>query len=152
MARNSVSVDLNGDEELKKKLAALKGMARGVLLDAAKDGAEIIRRMADGRAPGPHIEIGNEKVDGGVAEVHIGPDKEHWFYRFFEFGAGSHEIKGSPLVFEGDTKTVVTKKVNHPGMPAKPFLRNTAAEKKDETKNKIGEVFKRGINRITGGV
>jgi HK97 gp10 family phage protein len=144
-------MEISGDRELKRKIEQLKGRARAALLDAAEAGAGIIKRAAEPNAPGPHIEIGNEKVKGGVAEVEIGPDREHWYYRFFEFGAGQHEIKGSPLVFEGNSGTVVTGKVSHPGMAAEPFLRPAADKNEDEVRDEAGKVFRREIDRIVGG-
>lgn len=151
MAKKTISLELTGDRELKSKLDALGVRARAALLDAAKAGAEVIEAAAEPNAPGPFIIIGNEKVEGGVASVEIGPDEEHWYFRFFEFGATQHEIKGSPLVFEGDAGLVVTRKVGHPGMAAEPFLRPAADEKKDAAKDAAGQVFRAEIERLTIG-
>ena len=62
----------------------------------------------------------------GRAVAEIGPDADHWYYRFAETGAGRHEIKAAPggaLVFEGREDTQFAKKVDHPGFAARPFLR-----------------------------
>jgi HK97 gp10 family phage protein len=148
MAKRAVTVRLEGDKELKRKLDLLGRRARGALLKAAEAGAEVIENAAEQRAPGPHIVIGNQKVEGGRAEVDIGPDKEHWHYQFFETGATGHEISGSPLVFEGEAGLVVTKKVNHPGMPAEPFLRPALSDKREDAKDAAGRVFKAEIDQL----
>lgn len=148
MARVS-KIKLEGDQELKRKLEQLKGKARGALLDAAKAGAEPIQDDAQRDAPGGEpILIGNEKIDGGTAEVDIGFDEEKWFLRFFEFGATAHEITGSPIAFEGENGLVMTGKVDHPGMPAKPFLRPAADNNKDSARDAAGKVFKAEIDKL----
>lgn len=148
MARGGVTVKLEGDKELKRKLDLLGRRARAALLKAAEAGADVVETAAEQRAPGPHIAIGNQKVEGGRAEVDIGPDKEHWHYQFFETGATAHEISGSPLVFEGEQGLIVTKRVNHPGMPAEPFLRPAIDGKREEAKDAAGEVFKAEIDKL----
>lgn len=144
----SVKVEIRGDDELKRKLEMLGAKARAVLLDAARAGAEEIEREATRLAPEPHIHVGGEKVDGGAAEVSIGPDDDHWYYRFFEFGATQHEIKGNPLVFEGENRLIVTRRVNHPGMPARPFLRPALDTRKEASVKRVGETFRREIDRL----
>ena len=148
MAKRGMTIKLEGSQELKRKLEQLKGRARGALLKAAEAGAEVIEAAAEQKAPGPHIATGNQKVEGGRAEVDIGPDKEHWHYQFFETGATSHEITGSPLVFEGEKGLVVTKRVDHPGMPAEPFLRPAMSEKREAAKDAAGQVFKAEIDKL----
>lgn len=143
-----VKVEISGDAELKRKLELLGAKARAALLDAARSGAEEIEREADKLAPEPHIEIGDERVEGGTAEVSIGPDDAHWYYRFFEFGATRHEIKGNPLVFEGEKGLIVTRRVNHPGMPARPFLRPAADMRKEAAVKRVGETFRREIDKL----
>jgi HK97 gp10 family phage protein len=144
----AISVKLIGADELKKVLDELGKAGRPALLPAARAGGEVIKDTANTRAPGPHIITGNEKQEGGTAEIEIGPDEEHWHYRFTEFGASAHEITGDPLVFKGKGGIIRTTKVNHPGMKAEPFLRNTADEKKDQVKNAAGKVFWEKIESI----
>ena len=144
----AVSVKLIGDKELKSILDQLGKEGRVALLPAARAGGDVIKDVANNRAPGPHIIMGNEKQEGGTAEVEIGPDEEHWHYRFTEFGASPHEITGDPLVFKGEGGIIRTPKVNHTGMEARPFLRNTAAEKKKPARDAAGSEFLKRIMRI----
>ena len=144
----AVSVEIKGDAALKRVLDMLGKAGRPALLPAARAGAAPIQMTANTRAPGPHIITGNEKQEGGTAEIDIGPDEEHWAYRFLEFGAGPHEITGDPLVFKGKGGIIRIGKVNHPGIAAEPFLRNTADEKKDEARDEAGKVFLAKIEEI----
>jgi HK97 gp10 family phage protein len=97
---------------------------------------------------GTEIFLGNQKLGDGTAEVDIGFDEEKWFLRFFEFGASDHEIKGAPLAFEGESGLVITGSVQHPGMPAKPFMRPAADNKKDEARDAAGDVFRKEIDKL----
>lgn len=148
MAKRVVTIKLTGDKELKRKLDQLGRRAQASLLKAAEAGAQVIEDAAEQKAPGPHIATGNQKIDGGRAEVDIGPDEEHWHYQFFETGASGHEITGRPLVFEGKQGLVVTRRVNHPGMPAEPFLRPAMSERREEAKDAAGKVFKAEIDKL----
>lgn len=148
MAKKMITTSLKGDQELKDKLDQLGKRGRAALLPAARAGAAVIEMEAEILAPGPHIVTGNEKTEGGVAEIEIGPDEEHWEYRFVEYGATEHEIKGNPLVFEGKKGLIITRKVNHPGLAAKPFMRPAAVRKQDAAKDAAGKVFKAEIDKL----
>ncbi len=124
MAGSNVSVRLEGGEELLEALRAMDLNVKAELRAAVSAGAEIIREAANGLAPGPHIKMRVARATASVVEVDIGPDAEHWYYRFHETGAAPHEIRGKALLaFEGSNGTVVTPRVSHPGMGASPFLR-----------------------------
>lgn len=154
MGNVKVNLKITGERDLKRKLDELGAKARGALLKAAQAGGEVIQADANGSAPGPHVVVGNGKVEGGRAEVSIGPDKEHWYYQFFETGASEHEIKGSrkrkgkAIAFEGDDGLVVTGSVDHPGIEAKPFLRPAIDRRKEQARDRAGKVFKEEIDRM----
>ena len=140
---------IEGSNELKQKLEMLKGKARVALIPSAEAGAGPIADEMHRLAPdGTEIFIGNQKLGDGTAEVDIGFDEEKWYLRFFEYGATDHEIKGSPLAFEGESGLVITGGVSHPGMPARPFMRPAADTKKDEAKDAAGKVFKAEIDKL----
>ena len=140
---------IEGSRELKQKLEMLQGKARAALMTSAEAGADPIRDEMQRLSPdGTLIFLGNQELGDGTAEVDIGFDEEKWHLRFFEFGATDHEIKGSPLAFEGESGLVITGSVQHPGMPAKPFMRPAADSKKDEARDAAGEVFKKEIDKL----
>lgn len=124
MAGNGVSVRLEGGEELLQTLRAMDVNIKAELRAAVQAGAEIIQDAANGLAPGPNIKTRVARATASVVEVEIGPDAEHWYYRFHETGAAAHEISGKALLaFEGSNGLVITPRVSHPGMGASPFLR-----------------------------
>ena len=142
-------IRLVGDKELKQKLELLQGRARAALMTSAEAGASPIQDEMQMLAPdGTEIFLGNQKLGDGTAEVDIGFDEEKWYLRFFEYGASDHEIKGSPLAFEGESGLVITGSVQHPGMPAKPFMRPAADNKKDEARDAAGDVFRKEIDKL----
>lgn len=138
MPNDVVIVRLEGGEELLAALRAVDANVKSVLRAATLMGAEIIAGAANAMAPAPNIETEVVSATAGAVEVAIGPDDEHWYYRFFEQGAAAHEIESSPLVFDGRDGLVVTARVSHTGMPARPFLRPAHDERSDDAKDEMG--------------
>ena len=130
--RNKAFFDVTGVVDLTEKLRRLGVDMRKALPPALHAGAEEFQAGANRRAPGPHIVIGKVERDGDKVKVAVGPDKEHWFYRFWEFGARPHEIKPlrgrQAVAFTGRAGAVVRRVVHHPGVKQAPFLRPTMDE------------------------
>lgn len=142
MAKMKIKLEIIGDRELKQKLERLGQRAQAALVKANQAGAEPLVNTANSKAPGPNIQQGAVKVDGGRAESSIGPDADHWYYAFAEYGSSRHEITGSPLVFEGRSgRLIVIGKVDHPGHAAEPFLRPAADQEQDAARDAAGKVF-----------
>ena len=147
----TTTVRIEGLEELQGKLRRLGSSVEAVLVVGATEGAKVIRDEARGRGPGPHIEVELKKSSADYAEVSIGPDDEHWYYRFFESGVGSHEIKPSKkkaLKFAGREGETVRRRVVHVGMGAKPFLRPAIEAGKGAATDKVREILKRAIEAV----
>lgn len=144
-----IEVTLEGGEELIAALRELDLSVRSTLRSATLAGAEVIVAAADGLAPGPHIDAEVTSASASKIEVAIGPDEEHWYYRFFETGTQPHEIEGSPLLaFEGDEGWVRTRQVAHKGMAARPFLRPAHDEKSQEAQDQLGAVVRERIEQV----
>lgn len=173
-----IKMEIIGDEELKRKLQRLGQRAQAALVKANQAAGEPVINTANTKAPGPHVVQSKVKLDGGRAESDIGPDKDHWHYQFAETGATAHEIgagkkarralriagggrasqsalqeatANSILAFVGRYGLVVTKKVNHPGHSAEPFLRPAANQEKDAARDAAGRVFWREIEKECDG-
>jgi len=145
MAGVRLSVTVEGGDEV---IAALKRLGRNVDAEvgaAVEEGGEVIRQEANRLAPGPHVVMEVEEGKG-FASANIGPDEEHWYYRFFETGAGRHLITGTPLAFEGKRGMVVTGAVDHPGMAADPFLRPAFDGKQGEARDRVEARLKKAVN------
>lgn len=137
-----LAIDKASYAEFKSQLKQLERVARKEIIERAlMAGGKVVHSAAEARAPGPlEIEIiGGRtlrtKVDPKFAAVvksnaklvAIGPDKKHWYYRFFEFGATPHDIKpkrAKVLVFEGRDGTAFIRWARKSGgVRMKPFLR-----------------------------
>ncbi len=144
--RMRIELDLKGD---KKLIAALGRLGVGVnrlLVRAAQAGGGVIRKDANRRAPGPHVEteISSPRMDR--VRVDVGPDRDHWYYGIFETGATPHTIRPKTrkmLRFQGEGgDEVFARAVQHPGMPARPFLRPALDERKDQAVDAVGDVLR----------
>lgn len=136
---------VGGGERLLKRMEEMGVEVDNALEAAALLGAGVIEQAAEPMAPGPYVEKDvTEKSKERVA-VDIGPDGEHWYYRFFETGAGRHRITGEPLVFEGRSGTVVTVEVDHPGMEARPFLRPAFDGEQGRAVDAVGDRLKKAV-------
>lgn len=119
-----MDVQIEGGDELIKKLERMGVDVGQVLDEAVQAGAEVIADAANPLAPEPVIEaqIVGANADGATAEV--GFPEEKWYLRFFETGTSPHYIPGPLTIqFEGDEEVSVVPGARHPGMAARPFLR-----------------------------
>ena len=154
MPNDAIRIKLDGGDELIEALQELDANMRRTLKAATVAGAEVVAAVANGMAPGPHIETAVTRATATEAEVAIGPDNAHWYYRFMETGAAPHEIRarrdnaGNALVFEGDAARVVTPVVRHPGMTARPFLRPAHDETQDDARDALGAELRAEIERV----
>ena len=151
----SVTVRIEGADELKAKVEALQTKARGAILEkAALKGAKVIEQEAERNAPGPHIVTEVRASAKYAVEFGIGPDAAHWYYGFFETGTGIHIITpktGRAIAFSGAGGEVVRFLAVHPGMKAKPFLRPAFDTKSGDATAAVGAELVRGINAVARG-
>jgi len=154
MGGSVVRVELEGAEELRRKLLKLAEAAKDVLEESVMAGAEIIQAEANRTAPGPHVAIAIEKETPLRVKAKIGPDQAHWYYQFFETGVQPHEIKAKrkaalafPYQGRGEEGTV-TKRVSHPGMAARPFLRPAFDAKKGEAEDAVGDELRAALLKV----
>jgi HK97 gp10 family phage protein len=156
MAKRGVRVELIGDKEMHEKLHRMGENVQKANSKAARAAEVPILSEATEMAPGPHIMALQSKRESteDLAVVDIGPDKEHWFYQFFETGAIAHTIKAKKakaLAFEGRNGLVVIQSVQHPGMQKHPFLKKSLTHNKDLVQEIAGKVFLQEINKETTG-
>jgi HK97 gp10 family phage protein len=141
-------VKIEGMDELVRALDRLQVDVENVLEEAAQAGAKVIMEAANQQAPAPNINMETEEKSADSVTIAIGPDKDHWYYKFAESGTQPHEITpatAGALVFEGAGGLVVTKEVAHTGMAARPFLRPAADENEGRATEAVGEVIKRAV-------
>jgi HK97 gp10 family phage protein len=146
-----VYVKIEGAKELLEELQRLGGNVRSTARSAVRAGARVIQAQAEQNAEAiggyvakrTALRITQRKK--GLIEAAIGPSKKKWYYRFIEVGTQPHEIKGNPLVFEGDRGLVIIGGVQHPGMAARPWLRPAFDTKKDASTQAVGDFIRRAV-------
>lgn len=142
-----INTSLTGEKELLSDLKRLGVDTLALKKSAVAAGGNAIKGLALQRAPGPHLDVDVKGTATG-ARANIGPDKEHWYYSFFETGAVAHAEKpgkGKLMAFEGENGEVFTTHVEHPGMPAQPFLRPAIDEGEDVAVGAVATVLRRAV-------
>lgn len=145
---NKMRVEIEGLDELVRALEGTGADVQAVLKEAVLAAGEVVAQAAIPNAPGSDIyaEVDEEESSDRKVVVNVGPDKDHWYYRFSETGATAHEISAAgALAFEGDRGLVITKSVNHPGMAARPFLRPAVDSGKDQAVEEVGKRVKDAV-------
>lgn len=142
-------VQLEGGAELVRRLHEAGGNARKTLRGATRAGAQPVAADADARIPPTRIKkrvvvrVSSPQRDTMAARIKFA--KRVWYLRFREEGVTAHEIKGWPLVFEGNNGLVVARKINHPGQAAHPMLRPALTTKQHEAVAAMGEAFRKAV-------
>lgn len=147
MGKNGVRVEIKGLNDLLAKLEKLGDAADEALGAAAEAGAEELTRRMIPNAPGPHIEVELRYLGGGRVIYWVGPDKAHWYYRFFESGTMTHVVlprRARALKIGGEYKAGAVPR----GMAAKPFMRPAVDEGQDKVKKAMGDVLKKALKGV----
>ncbi len=172
------TVVVEGGEELTHKLRLAGDRVTEVLPKAGQAGGDLIKGFAIRGAPGPHVIVEAGKPwNAKEVSFEIGPDKDHWYYRFFEFGVHPFEInmiskrstrwaidqkrsnklgravlvRGRPI--KSDKRAVkfgagIFSVVDRGPMPAQPFLRDAVRGHNDAIAQKVADVFKRVLDAL----
>lgn len=147
----TVKVDLEGTEELQKKLSKLsQAAATSIAKDAVDEGAAVIvfnaqlnaRDVFSDRQRGQlRNSIRSEsKIVGNGAEAEIGP---HVIYgRIQELGGTIRPIRGQFLKFQIDGEWKQVKQVT---IPARPYLRPAVEDHIDQISEVMREAIADGI-------
>ncbi len=138
-----MDIEIEGMEELEANLEEIIQLMAEATLAMVRRGEEVLEEEADNLAPKKGVMAAKvrSKTKNQVV-IDFGPNRDNWTLRFFETGATQHEIRGNPLIFEGASGDVIkTYAVDHPGMPAKPFMRPALDGKGDQAMEEAGEVF-----------
>ena len=138
---NQYSLEILNADEVVLALRQLGLNASAVLEVAVQAGADVIKEAADGFAPGPNNATETKKRTDDFVQIIIGPDEEHWYYRFFETGTDPHEVlpKDAQALRIEDGFFA---RANVSGMPAEPFLRPAIDTGKADATDAIGDKFR----------
>ena len=144
-----VRAEVKGGEDLLRKLKEINADIKAALEEAAKEGGEVILSAAKDMAPGPNLVMEITERKKTHATVSIGPDKEHWYYRFFESGVTAHEVRpknSHALQLDESTWAMFA---NPSGFPARPFLRPAFDDREKEATNAAGDKLREAVERTT---
>lgn len=112
--------------------------AAGVIQEAA---AANVRATAQGVADEMARETMEKRPDSVV--VGVGPTKAHWYSHIIEFGAKGHLVTTRTQKALQFINGAFRRGAQHPGLPAKPFLRPALDTRKGEAQAVAGREFKR---------
>ena len=121
----AMRVEIEGIEDVVKQLKRVGVDITDALELIATAGAAVMAERVAGGAPG---EIAGSIVTDTLeksrkrVEVGTGPDKDHFYARYVEFGTQAHEIRPSTakaLTIDGGLYAGAT----HPGNSERPFMR-----------------------------
>ncbi|HBG1007134.1 HK97 gp10 family phage protein [Clostridioides difficile] len=144
----SVEITTEGFDTILSKIESMGKSGDKLLDEAVKAGGNVILQDALPRVSKRSgklkdgLKVSGIKKKGGTKYVLVGITKEDnseiFYGKFLELGASAHQIP----IKKGKKKGRV---VNHPGVTAKPFLAPAYESKKDEAKNVMKEILKRGL-------
>lgn len=155
--RKRWKVIIENDASLGEKIRRVGSEVEGVLSQAVQLGADDVVGIANQLAPGPHVTREQSKPWNLTSKaMDIGPDKQHWFYSFFESGVQAFEIhmlkkratrgSGKTRPIHSDKRAVrfsagVFSVVKRGPMPARPFLRQALLSHQDAIAKRMGDAF-----------
>ena len=119
---------------------------------AVKDAAGEILATEVKEAPSKTSNLrGSVQLDLYPTSASIYPNAQYAPY--VEFGTKPHVIEpknGKVLAFKKDGKLIFTRKVNHPGTKANPFVERTVEKVKDKVEQIFQKVIDKAINILVG--
>jgi HK97 gp10 family phage protein len=134
-----MGLSIDGMPELLRKLEQLGRQGEQIRDKALLEGAKIIQEAASQKVNlGPHKEhlkdsiVVSEVNDDGT--VDIGPDRDHFYGLFVEFGRSA-----------GTYKTKTGKQKSYPAAPPYPFLQPAFEENKEQVQQKMADVIRREL-------
>lgn len=147
MSGGAVTVRLEGDEELLAKLRALGLRVQDVLEPAVEAAAAIVRDGARSGAPGPHVEMETTEKNAQRVTVSVGPDKAHWYYRFFERGTAGHGPRRKRIMAWQDGGGMIVAHYVR-GVAARPFLRPSMDSNTGAATAEMGATWRRTVEGV----
>jgi HK97 gp10 family phage protein len=140
-----VEIKIEGLAEMQQKLSALPSrIQKKILRPALENAGSIIQDVAQQRAPysagflSSHIVFKVEFGSDLQASVKVGPDKSAFWGLYSELGTAPHQETSR------DGKTF-----EHPGEPARPWLRPALTESGAEATQALADVISEMWDQVT---
>ena len=139
MAINQIEIE--GLDEVVRTLQRVGVDVADGLEMIAQAGAEVMARATTAQAPGDiagSIVQETTEKSGQRVSVDVGPDADHFYALFLEFGTQPHEIR--PLNKKAlNIAGTIRAKAMHPGSAPRPFMRPAFDGNQDATEAAMGQ-------------
>ena len=146
--RASTQAVITGESELMDRLNSMSDdLKKNITKEALMAGAKVVKREMSAKARGSiaqSIEIEFSDTTG-IPTIRIGPDKEHWYAAFQEFGAVPHTVKINSKQILSDGGDFFGREIRHPGLTKKPFVRPAIDDHEAEVKTAMMAVIRRRL-------
>lgn len=140
----AIQISVANADEIARQLQARGAAAGAIVAQVVVAVAEALEPYAESLAPGPHLEVTLESQSRQNATAALGPDRKHWYYKFFEFGTRPHGPRKAKIMLNPE-HTLFAHWVR--GVAARPFLRPTADTQGETARQTAADAF----NRVLGG-
>ena len=144
------TIKVEGIEEIVAELQRRGGNVEAALEDICTAGAEVIADVLEATAPGSvgdEIVIDTTKKRKDNVEVVVGPSKEKWFARFFEYGTTAHKVTAKNAkalkLYGGADGLDYANSVEVEGVDARPFMRPALDGHQDEAQDAMRKETKK---------
>lgn len=146
--------DISAFKDLEKLLKQLpEPLAKKALEDAARAGANLLRREIRARAPQGegklkrNILVKKNKRTKYAVNYKVGVAGKIYYAHFIEFGTSPHLIAAKRKKLLTDGQEAFGKEVQHPGQSARPFLRPAVDAKGQEAIATFGQKLSETVLR-----
>jgi len=146
--RSRTQAVITGESELMNRLNSMADdLKKEITKEALMAGAEVVKREMSAKADGSIAQsIKMEFPETtGIPTIRIGPDKEHWYAAFQEFGAVPHTVKIKSKQILADGGEVFGREIRHPGVRKDPFVRPAVDDHEAEIKSAMMSVIRRRL-------
>jgi HK97 gp10 family phage protein len=142
-----ISGKLEGADDLLAELQAVGLSVKGTTRKGVRAGMKAMQVNAERRAGalstrrGKSTRIAISSKQRGAVTGQLGPSKKKFYLRFFETGAKPH------LIVQRYTRIGrnVTRRLRHPGMAARPWLRPAFDESTSAAQQAFGQAMRQAI-------
>ena len=147
MSDINLNVFAENEREVIQAIVDANASVKKLLVAAVEAGSEVVEKVLDATGPGDGNAYSVVSRKESQVVAHIGPDKDHWHYRFFETGV-QHDApilpKDAKALRIGDLYRASAQPA---GFPARPFIRPAGDSEQvlNDAAKAAGEKFKQAI-------
>jgi HK97 gp10 family phage protein len=145
---------LEGADELVASIQAVGLNVKGTTRKGVRAGCKVFQEEANRRAEtlssrrgkAATVKVGSRQKNAVTGQVM--PSKKKWYLRFFETGtkAGVRQARGGgAFFFRKGGKSIKVRRINHPGMAARPWLRPAFDAAQNRARDAFGAAMRQAV-------